>query len=469
MQQVHESLLNEAQGYLLAGDANSCRQRCLAIIEHDENNGEAYSLLGAALSSMRMLDEAADAFNRALALNPDAAPAHHNLGHVLRQQGRLDEAVRCFQKAISIDPNYGIGHQSLGIASLTLGKPDAAEQSFEQALRLIGDDPYVLTYLGMTRHEQKNFAGAVDAFRAAEKLNPDDSVIQAHLARALQENGDLDAAATAYRRALAVQPDDAKLHEELATLLLAQRDAEAALAEADACLNLAPGHGGALASRAMALYQLDRLEAANQLVDFDRFVVTATIRTPADFNSLDDFNVALSRHVSEHPTLNFEPEGHATRHGKHTGDLLAGEKGPVSFLQAAINKEVETYIREHKQDPDHPFLANPPPRWSLVMWAVIMNTQGHQLPHVHPAAWLSGCYYAKLPPVMGSGNGNHAGWIEFGRPSDNIRGDASPPVRFYKPHEGMVVLFPSYFFHRTEPFESEETRISIAFDVVRKE
>ncbi len=469
MQHEHETLLNEAQGYLQAGDANSCRQRCLTVIEQDENNGDAHSLLGAALSSMRMLDEAAEAFQRALALEPDAAQAHHNLGHVLRQQGRLDEAVRCFQKAISIDPGYGIGHQSLGVASLMLGKPEAAEQSFKQALKLIGNDPYLLTYLGLARHEQKNFAAAVDAFRAAEKLIPNDPVMQAHLARTLQETGDLDAAATAYRRALASKPDDAKLHEELAALRLAQRNAEAALAEVDACLKLVPGHGGALASRAMALYQLDRLDEADGLVDFDRFVATATVRTPAEFSSLEDFNTVLSRHVSEHPTLSFEPEGHATRHGRHTGDLLAGEKGPISFLQAAINKEVETYIREHPQDPGHPFLANPPQRWSLVMWAVIMNTHGHQLPHVHPAAWLSGCYYAKLPPVMGSGNGNHAGWIEFGRPSDNIRGDADPPVRFYKPHEGMVVLFPSYFFHRTEPFESDETRISIAFDVVRKE
>ena len=169
MQHEHESLLNEAQGYLQAGDANSCRQRCLAVIEQDENNGEAYSLLGAALSSMRMLDEAADAFQRALTLDPNAAQAHHNLGHVLRQQGRLDEAVRCFQKALSIDPGYGIGHQSLGIVSLMLGKSEAAEQSFEQALKLIGNDPYLLTYLGMARHGQKNFTAAVDAYRAAEK------------------------------------------------------------------------------------------------------------------------------------------------------------------------------------------------------------------------------------------------------------------------------------------------------------
>jgi hypothetical protein len=29
-----------------------------------------------------------------------------------------------------------------------------------------------------------------------------------------------------------------------------------------------------------------------------------------------------------------------------------------------------------------------------------------------------------------------------------------------------MVLFPSYFYHRTVPFESDEVRISIAFDVL---
>ena len=59
-----------------------------------------------------------------------------------------------------------------------------------------------------------------------------------------------------------------------------------------------------------------------------------------------------------------------------------------------------------------------------------------------------------------------AGWIEFGRPQDHPMSKAEPQLRSYQPHEGMVVLFPSYFYHRTEPFESQDQRISIAFDIV---
>jgi hypothetical protein len=34
-----------------------------------------------------------------------------------------------------------------------------------------------------------------------------------------------------------------------------------------------------------------------------------------------------------------------------------------------------------------------------------------------------------------------------------------------RPEEGLMLLFPSYMYHRTIPFAGDGTRISIAFDV----
>jgi hypothetical protein len=41
----------------------------------------------------------------------------------------------------------------------------------------------------------------------------------------------------------------------------------------------------------------------------------------------------------------------------------------------------------------------------------------------------------------------------------------TPPLRRVRPEEGRPVLFPSYFFHRTTPFDADGTRVSLAFDV----
>ena len=63
----------------------------------------------------------------------------------------------------------------------------------------------------------------------------------------------------------------------------------------------------------------------------------------------------------------------------------------------------------------------------------------------------------------------HAGWIEFGRPYWDFQIRAEPETRLVKPEEGLMLLFPSYTFHRTLPFKGDEERISIAFDVLRPE
>ncbi|MEM8744418.1 MAG: putative 2OG-Fe(II) oxygenase, partial [Pseudomonadota bacterium] len=80
-----------------------------------------------------------------------------------------------------------------------------------------------------------------------------------------------------------------------------------------------------------------------------------------------------------------------------------------------------------------------------------------------------GCYYAKIPDCVRAEDDAKAGWIEFGRPHRYPEAEAEPIVRSYQPSEGMIVLFPSYFYHRTEPFESDEKRISIAFDIIPAE
>jgi uncharacterized protein (TIGR02466 family) len=98
----------------------------------------------------------------------------------------------------------------------------------------------------------------------------------------------------------------------------------------------------------------------------------------------------------------------------------------------------------------------------------VLGAQGHQASHMHRAAWISGVYYAKLPDVMHSGVTGNAGWIEFCRPPDEFNCKATHDVHLIEPKEGLMVLFPSYLYHRTIPFESEDLRISIAFDLLAR-
>jgi uncharacterized protein (TIGR02466 family) len=113
----------------------------------------------------------------------------------------------------------------------------------------------------------------------------------------------------------------------------------------------------------------------------------------------------------------------------------------------------------------HPAMAYAAPAWALRAWGTVLDSGGRQAPHIHPLGWLSGVYYAGLPAGMIEAGGQ-AGWIEFGAPPDRFAVAAPAATRAVEPRPGRLVLFPSYFHHRTLPFAAEGRRISIAFDVV---
>ena len=96
-----------------------------------------------------------------------------------------------------------------------------------------------------------------------------------------------------------------------------------------------------------------------------------------------------------------------------------------------------------------------------------MESGGHQTSHAHPTGWLSGVYYVSLPQDLGPDEADRAGWIQFGQARDDLYHRARPQRDLVKPAEGLMVLFPSYFWHSTVPTNTHLERVSLAFDVQR--
>jgi hypothetical protein len=56
--------------------------------------------------------------------------------------------------------------------------------------------------------------------------------------------------------------------------------------------------------------------------------------------------------------------------------------------------------------------------------------------------------------------------LEVGRPPNHIVQSQPPELKIIRPETGLLVLFPSYVYHRVLPFSSSEPRMSVAFDAV---
>lgn len=425
----------------------------------------AWNLLGKTLNNLRQLDHAAEAFRRAIKLKPDVAEFHHNLGHVLRFRGGPDQAIQCFKQAMRLDPNYAAAYHSLGSLYLQKDDTEQAAPLLLEAVRHAPENSRFHTSLAVTLHKLKSIDKARMHYQKAIELDGKNAQAISNYAILQEEQGDIEQAERDYRHALTLNPLDSNAMSNLGNMLLADGRYNNVLTISSQYLKHDPGNSAALALQVMAhIGNGGNQLPVNELMDYARFLVIQDVTEFGDFSTTGEMNQALAQHILNHPSLKYEPDGHATRFGRHTGELLVDPKGPMATLEVAIKNAIEHYLRNLSKD-DHPFVAGLPDHWHLTAWAVVMEEQGHQLPHIHPAAWLSGVYYVRLPTLIETSQ-KKAGWIEFGRPPKDVLDKENFLIKQLQPKEGQMLLFPSYFYHETIPFESELERISIAFDVV---
>ncbi len=378
------------------------------------------------------LSAARDELQALVQRRPNDAVAYTNLAAVLSGLGDDVSARDTAEKAASLDPGLAAAHFNLGVALQALGAHDQAINSYRHAL-------------------------ALEPGHAAAALNQGEAYI---------EQGDPDRAAKAYARALEIDPGFAKAAINLADLKLTSGDTAAALWDIDRFLARNPSQPSALAFRAFALRDLGRVADARELDDPERFIYRQALSAPDGFESIQAFNTALGAHVLSHPTLTPAPKAHATRKGRHSGELLSPPLGPMAQFRREIENAFRAYKRRFIGEPSHPFLDACPDDVTVSVWGVVMEQDGHQVAHIHPAAWLSGVYYVEVPDSIQADDPDHAGWIEFGRPPADIHAHHDPEVTLFQPEPGLMILFPSHFYHRTVPLAGASRRISIAFDIM---
>lgn len=416
-----------------------------------------------ALRDIKLYDAAEKACRVALTLAPENADASAALGLTLAVAGKHTEAVAAIRHALERDPDR-VAAKSILAASLV----EIAEFAEALALseKILTAAPADRTMLQIRAHALQGLGRHVEAVETFEKafaIAPGDVAIMAGYVDALNAAGRDVETDTVFEAVIATAPRSPEPYYDIAKRYLEAGEPEVAFRIVTQGVERFPGDTGSLAIQGVAAAVAGHSDIARTLNDFDGLMGRVRIAPPSGWSSVAEFNAALAEHVENHPSVQFAPADHATQDGYHTGELMLEPMGPIRGLEETIRAAVDQYRRDHPIDPKHPFLHRAPDRFGLNIWAIILQQAGHQVPHIHPGAWLSGVYYPKLPPVIG--DNSQAGWIEFGRPPENYTGDTAPNVIMIRPEEGLMLLFPSYMYHRTIPFAGDGTRISVAFDV----
>ncbi len=413
--------------------------------------------LGIALNHLNRLDEAVLAYAQAIQAKPDFFEAHGNLGTVLQAQGKLDEAIASYQAGLKINPQDARGYFNLGTVLRDKGLLAEAASAYQQAIKLFPNYTDAHNNLGETLRDQGDMDAAVKSYQAALALNASHAHANYNMAEFLYLAKKYDEAISYFERS---QLDD--WQERRLYCLYKAEKFDAFKANRDALIKHMPHHSPFLATL-----------STHYSINFNEADPYNFCKNGLDFvyqNSLLDNNAKLLKdllndihnaHIAE------RKQGRLTNGQQSAGNLFKRPEASFRQLAELIKQEFLAYKNKFANADCELIKAFPTELEFTSSWYVKMQRGGHLSAHIHEIGWISGAVYLAMPSAS---DNSLAGAFEYG-----THGDYYPikppltqtnfPVANIMPKVGDIVLFPSSLFHRTIPFDSNEERICIAFDL----
>jgi tetratricopeptide (TPR) repeat protein len=453
----------------------------------------------AALAALGRQEEAVAGYRGIVAKVPDSPAASHALAIALSTAGQPVEAARVAERTLARGHPSAALYNTYARSLVAQGALERAEAALRECLRL---EPRLIE--AQTSLAQLVWMRSGDIAQATEELDQalrrfaNDETLQAAQAAILQGAGDARAAyaclaapaaraqaspmlllraglaalefdpATAVsfaERALQRVPDNAAARNLLAAAQLGIGDARSALTHCERLLADAPDDQYLIALQTSA-WRLLGDERYAQLCDYRKLVMPFELEAPPPWRDLSSFladvTVSLNRL--------HDPKGHALlfqslRHGTETTQDLSRSADPaIRALFATFAAPIECYLERIGHGFD-PLRRRNHGRWRFNgSWSVRLRSSGFHTNHVHPRGWISSACYIELPDSMRDAR-SEEGVLTFGEPS-LVTTPALGAEYSVRPAVGMLVLFPSYFWHGTVPFHSNQARLTVAFDAV---
>lgn len=239
----------------------------------DDDNPEAYRVLGLYYQAADRPDEALEALDKAVDHAKRGsvgwAAALVNRGLVRQARGEPEPALADFRQAAEEAPGFALAHVNLGNALFERGNNAEAAAAFRDAIALHSKLATAHLGLGRALAAQDDVAGALAAFEQAVDADPRNPIGYVAAGQAKMELGDLDGALSDLELAgrldaslPAVRWGLAEAYQRLAESQLRRGRADEALAAYQAAHRIEPDHVGALLGEAEVLFTMGRFAEA---------------------------------------------------------------------------------------------------------------------------------------------------------------------------------------------------------------
>jgi tetratricopeptide (TPR) repeat protein len=283
LERARELLPDDLPTLIALADLQRVRERpdlaeplYLRATELEPGCASAYIGLGRVASIRRDWQEAAERFEQALSIAPDASIVNYQLGLAYRRLGRTEEAVqRLAQRG---DRTAGLPdplmdeverlargwriHNNRGSKLFDEGRHAEALEEFRLAMESAPEEPEVLISLGSSLTALGQEQEALELLRRAVEIDPDRAMAHYNLGTLAARAGDDARAVEHYRRAISVDPEHTQSHFNLGNALRRSGRFEDALPHYRRVVHDDPANVNAWLAEALTLIRLHRWSAA---------------------------------------------------------------------------------------------------------------------------------------------------------------------------------------------------------------
>ena len=376
------------------------------------------------------------------------ALAYKNLGH-------NNEARNIFLKIIEMehDPKWPMIYSNAGSLLLNLGETKKSLEANKLAIQFNEKDHTALNNMGMAFAELGNPDNAIKCYKRSLEIDPNNNSANYNLANIYRITRNYKEAIKHYdltnerlsksNQLECIYKDNNKefFNEKLNSLIINDK--------------LQPLIASLSSHAAIRYNQKDNYPFCPNPMDF---IYKLDLYDDDRFDDQFLFNLADEINNAQ---IDKKTQSLLNNGVQSSGNIFLQNLPHIKILQTIVQDSLEKYYINFSEKVDL-LIQNWPKKYKLIGWVVIMQSSGSLMPHMHKEGWVSGSLYLNIPENRSGNQGN----IKF-----SLNGGAYPddnkdyPEKVVDIKRGDLVMFPSSLFHSTIPFESEESRVSFAFDL----
>jgi tetratricopeptide (TPR) repeat protein len=219
-------------------------------------------LAGYVQRKSELLDEAEQAFSRAIERDPKVTTAYINRGFVYNDLQNPEAAAKDFSQALKLEPKNGEAHLGLAFAYLQLRKPNLVLENTEKAAAILGESKSTHLARAGGYRQKLLLPRAEGEYRAALKIEPDDTELNTALAQTLFGERKYAESIAQYKQILPLVDDPSSIYANMATAAARLKRSDEAMQYIAAAERSGGDQAGVLLATGDALLELKHDEAA---------------------------------------------------------------------------------------------------------------------------------------------------------------------------------------------------------------